>query len=290
MHADSPKRDKMLTKSQLKDILSQHTLRPLKRLGENYLIDGNIKDKIIEEARIGKNDIMLEIGAGLGALTIDLAMSGAKVYAVEKDKKIFSILKENLKNDFPNLELFCEDILKFDLRKISAPKKIKVIGNLPYYITTPIVEYLITNRRLIQSILIMVQREVANRLLASPGTKDYSSISCFVQYHAEPAYIYTVKRTSFYPEPGVDSSLIRLDILDKPSVDVKDEELFFRIIRGSFNEKRKSIINSLSREAVLNMSKEKLSKILISIGINPATRPETLGLSDFATISNALAA
>lgn len=275
----------MLTKSQLKDIFTQYGFRPLKRFGENYLIDANIKDKIITEAHISPEDTVLEIGPGLGALTMDLAASGAKVYAIEKDRKAFAILSDLAKGYFPNLKLFCGDILKFDLKGIFSSGKIKVVSNLPYYITTPIVEYIIENRGRLKSALILVQREVANRLLASPGTKDYASISCYVQYYTKPSYIHTVKRTSFYPEPDVDSSLIKLDIPDKPSVEVKDEKLFFKIIRGAFNQRRKAIINSLSREEVLNIPKDKLLNALNAVGINSEHRPERLSLAQFADIA-----
>jgi len=279
----------MLTKSQLKEIFSKYSFRPLKRFGENYLIDGNIKDKIIKEVRVADNDVILEIGPGLGALTMDLAGSGAAVFAVEKDKKAFAILNDIVGKDFPRLKLFNDDILKFDLKKLPHSKKIKVVGNLPYYITTPIIERLIENKSLVEFALIVIQREVAARLTASPGTKDYSSISCFVQYFMRPTYIYTIKRTCFYPPPEVDSALLRLDALDRPSVEVKDERLFFKIIRGAFNQRRKSIINSLSRKEVLGMSKTSLSAALDDIGIDPAIRPETLSLSDFAKIANACA-
>lgn len=276
----------MLTRTQLKEIFIKYDFHPLKRFGENYLIDSNIKDKIITEAILSKQDTVLEIGPGLGAITMDLASSGAGVFAVEKDRKACAILKKLASDEFPNLKLIPGDILEFDIKDIAASGKIKVVGNLPYYITTPIVEYLIENRRNIKTIIIMVQREVANRLLASPGTKDYSSLSCFVQYYTKPSYIHTIRRTSFYPEPDVDSSLIRLDVLDAPSVEVKDEGLLFRIIRGSFNQRRKSIINSLSREEVLNMSKEDLSGILVSLKIDPFIRPEMLSLSEFARLAN----
>lgn len=278
----------MLTRSQLKELFLRCGFAPLKRLGENYLIDANIKDKIISEARIGKDDTVLEIGPGFGALTMGLASQGARVFAVEKDKKAFTILKELAGKDFPNLKLFNSDILGFDLKKIAKGKKIKVLGNLPYYITTPIIEYLVNNRALISSALIMTQREVANRLLAAPGSEDRSSISCFVQYYTSGRYIYTVKRNSFYPAPEVDSSLLMLEFFDKPSVSVKDEELFFKIIRGSFNQKRKSIINSLSRKEVLGIAKGELADILNRIGINPLSRPEDLPIHSFAKISNAL--
>ena len=277
----------MLTGTQLKSIFSQYGFKPLKRFGENYLIDGNIKDKIIAAASVGKGDVVLEIGPGFGALTIDLAGSGAEVFAVEKDKKAFAILSDIVKKDFPNLKLVCGGILEFDIKKIAGSKKIKVIGNLPYYITTPVIEYLIENRRSIESGLITVQREVANRLLAGPGSKEYSSISCFVQYYTKPAYIYTIKRASFYPSPDVDSSLVRLDFLRTPPAVLKDEALFFKIVRGAFNQRRKSVINSLSREAVLGLPKEKVAAVLGNIGISPAIRPESLGLAEFARIANA---
>ena len=278
----------MLTKSELKEVFTQYDFRPLKRLGENYLIDGNIKDKIIKEARISEGCTVLEIGPGLGALTIDLAGTGAKIFAVEKDKKAFAILKDLAGENFPDLKLFNEDILKFDLKNIAGRKKIKVIGNLPYYITTPILEYLIENRPFIDSALIVIQKEVAVRLLASPGTKDYGSISCFLSYYTKPSYIYTIKRTCFYPSPEVDSGLIRLEMLTRPSVEVKDEKLLFKIIRGAFNQRRKSVINSLSRPAALDMPKEDLSLMLKKAGIDPAVRPENLSLADFAKISEAI--
>ncbi len=279
----------MLTQSQLQEIFLKYDLAPLKRLGENYLIDANIKDKIIAEAAPSRHDVILEIGPGLGALTVDLAASGARVVAVEKDKKAFAILKKMIGEEFQNLTLFHDDILKFDLKSISPDKKIKVVSNLPYYITTPIMELLIGNAKLIGSVLVMVQREVANRLMAAPGAKDYSSLSCFVQYHTKPAYLYTIKRTSFYPVPDVDSSLIRLEILDKPSVHVEDEALFFKVVRSSFNQRRKTILNSLSRELALNIPKDELSAILSRVGIVPSARPETLSLADFARIANAVA-
>jgi 16S rRNA (adenine1518-N6/adenine1519-N6)-dimethyltransferase len=278
----------MLNKGELLKIFSEYDFRPLKRFGENYLIDGNIKDKIIAEACLSKDDIVLEIGPGLGALTIDIAESGAKIFAVEKDRKAFAILADIAGERFPGLDLVNSDILKFNPQSLRTRKKIKVVGNLPYYITTPILEYLIANKSRIISALVVIQKEVASRLLAGPGDDDYSSLSCFVRYHAEPEYIYTIKRTSFYPVPEVDSSLVRLKFLTSPPVDVSDEELLFRIIRGSFNQRRKTVINSLSRESVLDLAKEDLVKILRRAGVDPASRPENLSLSDFASIANAV--
>lgn len=278
----------MLTQNQLKSIFAEYSFSPLKRLGENYLIDSNIKDKIISEVRASEEDLILEIGPGMGALTCDLAGSGARVIAVEKDRKAAAILKEMTEDKFPNLDIVNGDILDFDLGSIVPAKNIKVVGNLPYYITTPIIEYLLQNKGLITYAVIMVQKEMASRLLAKPGTEDYSSLSCFIQYNLKPEYIYTVNRGCFYPAPEVDSAIIKLSILDKPSVHVKDEKLLFRIVRGAFNQRRKSIINSLSREAVLDMPKAELMAILNGADIDPTARPETLSLADFAKITNAM--
>lgn len=278
----------MFTKTQLKDIFSQYDFTPLKRFGENYLVDANIKDKIINSSGIGRNDTVLEIGPGFGALTIDLAASGAKVFAVEKDKKACAIFKEICGDKYRNLEIFNGDILDFEIGELKAAKRVKVIGNLPYYATTPIIEYLIENRGLIESALIVVQKEVADRLLAQPGSKDYGSISCFIRYHTNPSYIYTIKRTSFYPEPEVDSSILRLGMLAEPAVKVNDEKLFFKIVRGSFNQRRKTIINSLSRPEVLGLPKKDLLKILEKAQIDPLSRPEDLSILSFAKISNSL--
>lgn len=278
----------MLTRTELKNIFREYDFAPLKRFGENYLIDNNIKDKIVREAMISNTDTVLEIGPGLGALTMDLADTGAEVFAVEKDPKAFRILQELVFGKYPNLRLFNDDILKFNLKKTVSSKSIKVLGNLPYYVTTPIIEYLIRGGSVIDSALIVIQKEVAGRLSAVPGSKDYSSISCFAQYYTKPEYLYTIKRASFYPVPEVDSSLIRLSMRAEPPVKVKDEELFFRIIRGSFNQRRKSIINSLSREAVLGIAKSDLTAVLNRAGVDPSSRPEDLGLHEFASITNAL--
>lgn len=279
----------MLTRTQLQNTFSKYGFTPLKRLGENYLIDANVKDKIIESACVKGHDTALEIGPGFGALTIDLASTGAKVFAVEKDKKAFAIFKELVGDDYKNLKIFNEDILEFDIKqRISPAKRIKVIGNLPYYVTTPIIEHLLENREAIESILIVVQKEVANRILASAGDEDYGSLSCFLQYYTKPSYIHTIKRSSFYPEPEVDSSLIKFDILDTPSVKVNDEKLLFKIMRGAFNQRRKTILNSLSRDEVLGLPKAELSKILDKTGVDPSSRPEDLPLSAFADLTNAI--
>ena len=278
----------MLTQTQLKAVFRKYNFSPLKRFGENYLIDGNVKDKIITEANVDTGDTILEIGPGFGALTFDLAASRAAVFAVEKDKKAFEILRDLVKGGLPKLEIFNRDILEFDLKKIFTGDKIKVVGNLPYYITTPVIEYIIKNREIVDNALVVIQKEVALRLLAPEGSKDRSSISCFVQYYTKPEYLYTINRTSFYPVPDVDSSLLRLKILQKPDHHVRDEPTFFKIVRGAFNQRRKSIVNSLSREAVLDIPKEKLINILKSLNIDPTSRPQDLSLSAFASITNSV--
>ncbi|MDD5173930.1 MAG: 16S rRNA (adenine(1518)-N(6)/adenine(1519)-N(6))-dimethyltransferase RsmA [Candidatus Omnitrophica bacterium] len=278
----------MLTQTQLKAVFQKYDFSPLKRFGENYLVDGNVKDRIISEANACLGDTILEIGPGLGALTFDLASKSSAVFAVEKDKKAFEILKDLVKDGLPALKIFNEDILEYDLSKVFTGNKIKVIGNLPYYITTPVIEYIVENREIVESALIVIQKEVALRLLASEGSKDRGSISCFVQYYTRPEYLCTISRTSFYPVPDVDSSLLRLNILHEPAHHVKDEPVFFKIVRGAFNQRRKSIINSLSREAVLDIPKEKLTGILNELKIDPSSRPQDLPLSSFANIANSV--
>ena len=276
----------MLTKVELKKLFELHGFRPLKRLGENYLIDRNIKDKIIKAAAPAAGDTVLEIGPGFGALTLDLAGPGASVYAVEKDKLACAIFSEMSNHAPANLKLICGDILKFDINSLSRGKKIKVVGNLPYYITTPVIERLIGNKGSIGMILILVQKEVARRMRAGPGSKEYGSLSCFIAYHTKAEYIHTVRRTSFFPAPEVDSSLIKLEIPGRPRVNVKDEALFSKIVRGSFNQRRKSMVNSLARKEVLDMPKQDLVRILERAGVEPAARPEDLAIEEFARISN----
>jgi 16S rRNA (adenine1518-N6/adenine1519-N6)-dimethyltransferase len=278
----------MFNRSQLKELFLKYDFSPLKRFGENYLIDRNVKDAVITEARPAEGDIILEIGPGLGALTADLAGSGADVWAVEKDAKAFAMLEDICGGKYPRLRLFNEDILKFDLARLRARKKIKVVGSLPYYATTPIIEYLIGNKNRISSAIIVVQKEFADRLLASAGSKDYASISCFIRYHTDPSYVRTIAARSFFPEPKVDSGLVRLDFLASPAVAVRDEQLFFRIVRGAFNQRRKTVMNSLSRAEVLDVAKDELSKVLAAARVDPSARPETLSLADFANIANAI--
>lgn len=278
----------MLTRRDLRDVFAKYGFRPLKRFGENYLVDGNIKDKIIAALELSVGDRILEIGPGLGALTLDLAGSGASVVAVEKDRKAAVILGELVGAQCPHLEIVQGDFLDYDLAAWAAGRRIKVAGNLPYYITTPIVEKLIAAAGCIERAVLLVQKEFAERLLAVPGSKEYGALSIFVQYHADVAHVHTVKRTSFYPEPAVDSVVVRLGMRTAPPVEVRDPRAFFAIVRGAFNQRRKTVLNSLSREAVLAIPKDAAAALLVRAGVDPAARPETLSIADFARIANAL--
>lgn len=277
----------MLTKSELLKVFHEHDFRPVKRFGENYLIDHNVVRKIVSAVSPKEGEKIVEIGPGFGALTCDLAQSGAHVTAVEKDPKAFKIFS-GMTGGISGLVLKNNDILDFDLRALAGGSKVKVVGNLPYYVTTPILEYLVENREGVSMAVVMVQREVAERLASGPGSKSYGSLTCFVQYHAAIEYIHTVSKGSFYPEPDVDSSVIKLTMRVNPPVDVRDEGLLFKIIRGAFNQRRKTIINSLSREPVLDMPKDMLTSKLRIAKVDPSARPETLSLEDFARITNAI--
>lgn len=276
----------MLTKTRLKELLEKYGLQPLKSLGANYLIDANVKNKIIRASGVSAEDTVLEIGPGTGALTFDLAGSGAKVIAVDKDRGVCAILNDLKGGGMGNLKVVNDDILEFDIPSAAGRSKLKVIGSLPYYITTPIIERIVDNRRVISSALVVIQKEVAARLVARPGGGDYGSLSCYVQYYSRPEHLFTIARRSFYPVPEVDSALVRLEMLEKGSVDVRDEGLFFSIIRGAFNQRRKSIINSLSRRQVLDMTKSRLEAALKKAGVDPSARPDSLGLGEFAAIAN----
>ena len=274
----------MLTKKQLRKLWEEYSFRPNKRYGQNFLIDTNVKDKIINFINPICGDSILEIGAGFGELTIDLARGASNVTAIEKDKRISRILKESLLKDIENLDLVECDFLEYALLK----KFNKIAGNLPYYIATPIIEKLLSAKGKAESIFIMVQREYAERILAKPGRKDYSSLSCFVQFQAKIKRLITVKKECFFPEPKVDSIFLEMKPLKKPEIYVRDEKFFFRIIRSSFQQRRKTLRSSLSGQGITALAKSRISDILEDIGINRNARPEDISLEDFARLSDAL--
>ncbi|MCX5715666.1 MAG: 16S rRNA (adenine(1518)-N(6)/adenine(1519)-N(6))-dimethyltransferase RsmA [Candidatus Omnitrophica bacterium] len=277
----------MLTITRVRELLKSHNLRPNKRLGQNFLIDRNIANKIIAAAGPKPGGTLFEIGAGLGNITADLAGLAGRVIAVEFDKGLCAVLQETLKG-CANLEIFCADILKFDFAGALRNGRATVIGNLPYYITTPILERLIENRRAISGAVLMVQKEVGERLTSAPGSKVYGSLSCYLGFYAKIEFLGVVSRSSFFPQPEVDSVLLRLDFLDKPAVAVKDEELLFKVIRAAFNQRRKTIQSSLSHKKISGFGRQEVTAALNRAGIPGRQRPEMLNLQEFARIADEL--
>lgn len=279
----------MLTVTELKSVLSRYGITPRKYLGQNFLVDNNMAAAVVKACGFSREDRVLEIGPGFGALTQLISLAVKKVVAVEKDRAVCAALAELVKT-VTNIELICSDFLKLDLDGIFPEEqgRIKVIGNLPYYITTPIVEKLILNKDRLEAIFITVQKEVAHRICAKPGGKDYGSLSCFAQFYTNPAILLEIDKRAFYPQPEVDSSFLRLSVLDKPPVDVDNEEKFFGVIRSAFGKRRKTILNSLLYAEFINLDKAALASLIKRIGLNPLARPEELSLGEFAKIANSL--
>jgi len=262
-------------------------IKPKKSLGQNFLIDKNIQKKIICACDLAKEDIILEIGAGKGDLTAQFAQSAHKVYALEIDQRLYPLLEQALAA-FDNCQIIKSDILKFDLSKFlqnnKIRQKIKVIGNIPYYISSPIIEHLIGYRKDISAAFITVQKEFGRRARAVPGSKAYGSFSCFVQYYAQCEILFEIKKNSFKPVPNVDSCFLSLEFRDKPAVLVRDEGIFFKLIRTAFNQRRKTLRNSLDGL----VAQDRLKNFLQGSGIDKNVRPEDLSLEQFANLSNYL--
>ena len=261
-----------------------------KKFGQNFLIDSHVLDKIVSAAGITKDDFILEIGPGIGTMTQYLAASARKVFAVEIDKALIPILEDTLK-EFDNVQVINQDILKVDIKKLAEEhndgKPIKVVANLPYYITTPIIMGLFESQVPIDSITVMVQKEVADRMKVGPGTKDYGALSLAVQYYAEPYIVANVPPNCFMPRPKVGSAVIRLTRHEKPPVEVADEKLMFRLIRASFNQRRKTLANGLNNSPELSYSKEEIQQTIEKCGFKAGIRGEALTLEDFAKLANA---
>jgi 16S rRNA (adenine1518-N6/adenine1519-N6)-dimethyltransferase len=257
-------------------------IKPKRRLGQNFLVDANIQKKIIGALELRPTDVILEIGAGSGQLTGLIAQKAKKVYALEIDRNLCEILKDNLKGRL-NVEIINCDILKFNLRAYFGQQKgkIKVVGNIPYYISSPIIEHLINYRKRISSIFITVQKEFAKRVIARAGSKDYGSFSCFVQYYMEPEIIFNIKKTCFRPAPKVDSSLLSMKIRRKPLLKKEQEEFFFKVVRAAFNKRRKTLRNSL--HGIISL--DKLRQFFVKFDIDINTRPEQLSREDFINLA-----
>ena len=272
-------------------VLKKYNFNFQKKLGQNFLIDTHVLDKIIDSAEITKEDCVLEIGPGIGTMTQYLAERAREVVAVEIDKALIPILQDTL-SEYDNVTVINDDILKVDIHQIvqekNAGKPIKVVANLPYYITTPIIMGLFESHVPLQSITIMVQKEVAERMQVGPGTKDYGALSLAVQYYANPKIVANVPPNCFIPRPNVGSAVIRLTAYDEPPVKVNDEKFMFRLIRASFNQRRKTLVNGLGNASDLNVSKEIVSQVLEEMSISPTIRGETFTLKQFAELSNRL--
>lgn len=274
------------------EILQTHQFQFLKKYGQNFLIDLHVLDKIIASAKIGPEDVCVEIGPGIGSLTQALAEKAGQVIAVEIDSRVIPILTKNLE-EYENVSILNEDFLKLDLAgylaKAGIQSPIKVVANLPYYITTPVIMGLLEGTVPFHSITVMVQEEVARRMQAGPGTKDYGALSLAVQYYSKPEIVAFVPPNCFIPRPNVGSAVIRLERWAEPPAPVTDVNLLFRIIRAAFGQRRKTMLNSLSNSQELSFTKEQIRQALIGLGIDERIRGEALTLLQFIEVSNRLA-
>ena len=273
------------------EIIQKYEFAFQKRFGQNFLVDTRVLEKIIQAAGLTKEDMVLEIGPGIGTMTQYLAEHAGRVVAVEIDANLLPILDETLK-DYDNVTVINEDILKVDVaalaEKYNGGRPIKVVANLPYYITTPIIMGLFESHVPIHNITVMVQKEVADRMQAGPGTKNYGALSLAVQYYAEPYIVANVPPNCFIPRPNVGSAVIRLTRHEEKPVEVKDEKLMFALIRASFNQRRKTLANSLSNSPELYFTKEEIGAAIESMGLSPSVRGEALTLEQFARLADLL--
>ena len=278
------------TPSATKEIINKYSFAFQKKFGQNFLIDSNVLESIIRGAEITKDDFVLEIGPGIGTMTQYLCEAARQVVAVEIDKMLIPILEDTL-SEYDNVEVINQDVLKVDIKSLAEEKNngkpIKVVANLPYYITTPIIMGLFESGVPIDSITIMVQKEVADRMQTGPGSKDYGALSLAVQYYATAKVILNVSATCFMPRPNVDSAVIKLTRHKEPTVNVADEKLMFKIIRASFNQRRKTLVNGLKNSPELSFSKEQIVKAIEKIGKPQTIRGEALTMEEFAELANA---
>lgn len=271
------------------EVLKKYNFNFQKKFGQNFLIDTHVLERIVESANITKDDVVLEIGPGIGTMTQYLAESAGKVLAIEIDDKLIPILQDTL-SAYDNVRVIHQDVLKVDLKKLAEEenngRKFKVVANLPYYITTPIIMGLFENQVPIESITIMVQKEVADRMQVGPGTKDYGALSLAVQYYAKPKIVMEVSPNCFMPRPNVGSAVIRLERHEVNPVSVQDEHLMFKLIRASFNQRRKTLANGLKNAAELNFTKEEIESAITALGLPLTIRGEALTLEQFAQLSD----
>lgn len=271
-----------------KKIVEKYGFSFKKNFGQNFLVDERVLGKIVSSAEISKDDVVIEVGPGIGTLTQALAKEAYKVVAVEIDTTLVPILGELL-SDFDNIEIINEDILKVDVNAIAEKypdKKIKMVANLPYYITTPIIMNVLENHIPVESITVMIQKEVAYRMKAQPSTKDYGSLSIAVQYYCEPYLVANVPQNCFMPRPNVDSAVIKLTVMDKPKVQVNNEKFMFEFIKAAFSKRRKTLVNCIFSSGLLTLSKDEIGKMLNGLGYDERVRGESLTLEDYGKITD----
>ena len=266
-------------------ICKRFDIKMSKKLGQNFLIKRGIVDEIVNAAELTVGEPVLEVGPGIGTLTQGLAQSGADVTAIELDRRLLEVLDTTLAS-YDNVRIIHGDVLKLDVPTIMNHKPFKVVANLPYYITTPIILSLLESKLPIERLVVMVQKEVALRMVAKPGTKDYGALSVAVQYYTEPDIVLDVPPKSFLPAPAVTSSVIRCVLRDKPPVEVRDEKLFFRVVKAGFAQRRKTFANTMR---TTGLSKEQIDDILVKANIDGQRRGETFSLQEFADVANAWA-
>ena len=283
--------EKLVNPQKTIEVIQKNEFAFQKRFGQNFLVDARVLDKIIQSAGVTKEDCVLEVGPGIGTMTQALSEAARQVVAVEIDDHLIPILQETLK-ECPNVKVIHGDILKTDVKAIADEynegRPLHVVANLPYYITTPIIMGLFESGIPLKSITIMVQKEVADRMKAEPGTKDYGALSLAVQYYAEPYLAANVPPNCFIPRPNVGSAVIRLTRHEQPPVQVADERLMFRLIRAAFNQRRKTLANSLNNSQELSFPKEQIQEAIEALGVSPSVRGEALSLEQFARLANLL--
>jgi len=279
-----------------RETIKKYKIRLTKSLGQNFLVDDAIINQIVDTADISYNDTVIEIGSGIGNMTAELALKAEKVFAVEIDRYLIPALTDNLK-DFANIDIINKDIMKMELKDVLPPanieneigggvKSVKVVANLPYYITTPIIMKLLENNPGIDFMVFMVQKEVADRMVADPGGKNYGALSIAVQYYSKAEKVFDVPPSCFIPQPDVSSTVIKLSIYKKPQVDLLDKELFFKTVKASFAQRRKTLVNALFNSGNFIENKQEIKRILETIGVEEKQRGETLSIMQFAKLSN----
>lgn len=280
----------------IRELIKKFNIRLRKSLGQNFLTDEAVARRIVDAADVKSSDLVIEVGAGAGSMTLELAARAGRVAAIEIDRHLMPALTENLK-EFDNVDIINEDILKLDIKKdiIEATKNrhtgfkagsVKVVANLPYYITTPVIMKFLEEEPGIDLMVFMVQKEVADRMMAEPGNKDYGALSVAVQYYSKPEKIFDVPPHCFIPQPDVDSTVIRLNIFKTPPVVLADKDLFFKTVRASFAQRRKTLVNALFNSGYFSKDKEQIKEVLKNLGIDERQRGETLSIMQFAQLSN----